>query len=124
MTTSKSTPLFAAAQARSQQTRHRAEEALRALDAKGIAVTFAAVAVSASVSRSWLYRDGPLRTEIKRLRDRPSATVTPSAQRASGESLRRQRDALLDEIVLLKKENLGLRTEVARLLGERRHAAN
>jgi len=124
MTTPNSTPLLAAAQARSQQTRHRAEEAIRTLDAKGIAVTFAAVAGFASVSRSWLYRDVPLRTEIKRLRDRPSTTVTPSAQRASSESMRRQRDTLLDEIVLLKKENLGLRTEVARLLGQHRHAAN
>jgi hypothetical protein len=96
-----------ASRARSQRTRQRAEDAIRYLDAEGIAITFTTVAEAAFVSRSWLYRDRSLRTEIERLRtDRPSA-AKPSAQRASADSMHRQREALLDEITRLKKENQG-----------------
>jgi hypothetical protein len=88
-----------------------------------IAITFSTVAEAAFVSRSWLYRDRSLRTEIERLRtDSPSAAM-PSAQRASPDSMHRQFEALLDEITRLKKENQSLRAEVARTLGQHRLAA-
>ena len=123
MTTQQSTPLMQASRARSEQTRQRAEEALRHLDAEGTAITFSTVAAAAFVSRSWLYRDRSLRTEIERLRTDNPSTAIPSAQRASADSMYRQREALLDEITRLKKENQVLRAEVARTLGQHRHAA-
>lgn len=118
-----SSPLAAAAHARAQDTRRRAEEALRQLDKHGRPITFAAVADAASVSRSWLYRQTDIRAEIDRLRAAPGAGVLPSAQRASAESARRQREALFDQIQRLKAENRQLREEVARMFGQQRASA-
>ena len=102
--------------------RHRAVEALRHLDATGVAVTFTSVARAAAVSRSWLYRQDDLRAEIDRLR--PSRTTTsapvPSTQRASANSLQRRLEASIDEIQRLKAENHQLRQQAAKHLGEQR----
>lgn len=76
MTTVNRTALAAAAQQRSQQTRHRAIDTLRRLDAAGNNVTFTSVAQAAHVSRSWLYRQPDLRAEIDRLRASRTATAT------------------------------------------------
>jgi hypothetical protein len=84
-------------------------------------VTFTRVAHAAGVSRSWLYRQPDLRTEIDRLRTSHSTTTTvPSAQRATTESLRRRLETTLDEIHRLKVENRQLREEVARRFGQQR----
>jgi hypothetical protein len=115
--------LAATARQRSQLTRRRAEEAVRQLDRAGRPVTFVSVAREASVSRSWLYRQPQLRAEINKLRTSiPAAIPIPTAQRASIESSRRRREAMLDEIHRLKAENRELRAEVARRLGHERAA--
>ena len=62
------TALAAAARQRSDQTRQRATEALQRLHATGQPITFAHVARTAGVSRSWLYRQPDLRADINRLR--------------------------------------------------------
>ena len=116
-------PLAAATQSRVQSTRRRAETALRSLAATGRPISFAAVAAAASVSRSWLYREADIRAEIDRLRARQGGGARPSAERASAESARRHREALLADIVRLTEENRQLREEVARVFGERRASA-
>ena len=121
MTTADRTALTAAAQQRSQDTRHRAIDTLRRLDAAGNNVTFTSVAQAANVSRSWLYRQPDLRAEIDRLRNPGTETATvPSAQRASTDSLKRRLEDTLDEIQRLKAENHHLRQQVARRLGQQR----
>lgn len=114
--------LAAAAQQRTHDTRRRAVEALRRLDAGGQAVTFAGVAEAADVSRSWLYRQADLRAEVERLRGNNPTTIAavPSAQRASSDSLRRRLEATLDEIQRLKVENHQLREQVAKRFGQQR----
>ncbi|WP_255527812.1 DUF6262 family protein [Plantactinospora alkalitolerans] len=57
-----------AARRRSQYTRSKAIPALRELDTAGEPVTFEAVAKRAGVSRSWLYGQPDLRTEVGCLR--------------------------------------------------------
>lgn len=112
--------LAAAAQKRSHDTRHRATEALRDLDAAGETVTFTSVARAAGVSRSWLYRQPDLRAEIDRLRSSTTVAAVPSAQRATTESQRRRLEATLDEIRRLKVENHQLREQVAKRFGQQR----
>ena len=114
--------LVAAAKQRTQDTRHRAIDALRHLDTAGEPVTFTSVSRAAGVSRSWLYRQPDLSAEINRLRSSSSAATVPvpSAQRASADSQRRRLEATLDEIQRLKTENHQLREQVARHLGQQR----
>ena len=75
--------LIAAARERAEQTRTRALRALRRLDEAGVAVTFEAIAREAGVSRSWLYGQADLRTEIEalRTRSRPSSPASSTTQR-------------------------------------------
>jgi hypothetical protein len=113
-------PLAVATQVRVHYTRCKAEAAIRRLDEQGKPITFAAVAAAASVSRSWLYRESGIRAEINRLRAGQGGGARPSAERASAESVRRQREVLLAEIARLREENRHLREEVARVFGERR----
>lgn len=121
MTANNRTALVAAAQQRSQETRHRAVDALRRLDAAGNNVTFTSVAQAAHVSRSWLYRQPDLRAEIDRLRNPRANTATvPSAQRASTDSLKRRLENTIDEIQRLKAENHHLRQQGARRFGQER----
>jgi hypothetical protein len=85
---------------RSTETRQRAVEALRRLDASGTQITFATVADEAGVSRSWLYRDSDICTEIQRLRDanqQSGRSRVPAAERVSDPSLRRRLETLLDD---------------------------
>ncbi|MGH9244045.1 MAG: DUF6262 family protein [Acidimicrobiales bacterium] len=116
-----SNQLAASAHRRSEDTRHRALQALRRLDGAGQAVTFVSLAQAAAVSRSWLYRQPDLRAEIDRLRTTRSTTPPPSAQRASTESMRRRLEATLDETRRLKEENRQLREQLARLYGQHRN---
>ena len=121
MTTVDRNALAAAAQQRSQDTRHRAIETLRCLDADRNNVTFTSVAQAAHVSRFWLYRQPDIRAEIDPLRNPRTETVTvPSAQRASTESLKPRLEDTLDEIQRLKIENHHLRQQVARRFGQER----
>ena len=68
-------PLAAAAARRHQLTRARAIQALRELDRAGAAVTFAAVAAAAGISRSWLYTQPDIRDQIQQLRTSSSRTA-------------------------------------------------
>jgi hypothetical protein len=117
--------LITAARHRSEQTRQRAIAALRRLDATGQPISFDAVARQASVSRSRLYTQQDLRTEIQRLRQRhPAATPAPppDRQRASELSLLRRLEAATARIRHLEADNQQLRDALARALGERRAA--
>ena len=115
-----------AAQRRAGQTRERAVTALRRMDATGQRITFDSVAKQAQVSRSWLYSQQDLRTEIERLRQRhpatPPAPVPPQRQRASDSSLLRRLEAATVRIRRLEADNQQLRDALARALGERRFA--
>ncbi len=111
-------------EARVTNTRRKAEAAIRELDRQGWPVTFASVAAAASVSRSWLYREPDIRAEIDRLRARRGDGIVPSVERASTDSIKRQREALLDELSILKEENRRLREEVPRAYGQQRASAS
>jgi len=116
--------VVAAARRRAEQTRERAVSALRRLDATGARVTIDAVSREAGVSRSWLYAQPDLRTEIDRLHQRhpttPTAAVPPQRQRASDPSLLRRLEAATARIRQLEADNRQLRDALARALGERR----
>jgi hypothetical protein len=119
--------IIAAARHRRELTRAKAVQALRVIDAEGVPVTFEAVAAAAGVSRSWLYSQPDIRTEIERLRSlsgRAPATPVPSRQRSSDASLLRRLEAASQRIRQLTEENRVLRTQLAVALGERRATAN
>lgn len=117
--------IVAAAQHRHEYTRAKAIQALRELETAGGPVTFDAVASAAGVSRSWLYSQPDLRAEIERLRasspPAPGAPV-PIRQRASDASLLRRLEAANARNRQLADENLRLRDQLARALGEQRSA--
>lgn len=122
MTAGNNAALSAAGKQRAQDTRDRAVDALRRLDAAGQNITFTGVAHTAGISRSWLYRQPDLRTEIEKLRSSSSGAEVrvPSTQRASDDSSRRRLEATLDEIQRLKAENHQLRELVAQRYGRNR----
>ncbi|MFD6278066.1 DUF6262 family protein [Streptomyces sp. NPDC060209] len=114
-----------AARQRSEYTRSKAVQALRALDAAGEPVTFETVAKRAGVSRSWLYAQPDLRAEIEQLRAvqrRAPTSHVPARQRASDASLRRRLEAANERIQRLTDENRQLRAHLAGALGEQRAA--
>ncbi len=116
--------LRAAARRRSKDTRQRALTALRRLDAAGAPITFDTVAREAAVSRSWLYAQTDLRSEIERLPDRhrpaSPATVVPDRQRATDASLLRRLEAATERIERLEQDNRQLRDALAQALGQQR----
>lgn len=114
--------LAAATRDRSEKTRARARAAIRHLDRAGTAVTFTSVAEKADVSRSLLYRDQALRTEIERLRTPPAGDRPhpPAAERTSHASLKERLAVALENNRDLRAENAKLRDHVAALLGEQR----
>lgn len=117
--------VIAAARQRSESTRRRAVAALRHLDNTGTPVTFDAVAKQAHVSRSWLYNQPDLRTEIERLRHRQQPApqqLVPDRQRASEASLRQRLEVATARIRQLEADNKRLRDALAQALGERRTA--
>jgi hypothetical protein len=119
-------PLAEAASRRHELTRSKAIQALRELDRAGTPVTFAGVAQAAGVSRSWLYTQPDISSQIRRLRkskdDAGSAGAIPSGQRATDASLRARLAAALDRNKQLTDENVRLRRQLARTLGDQRSA--
>jgi hypothetical protein len=117
--------LARAARARSEAARKRATAAIRRLDRDGLDITVGAVARTAEVSRSFLYRQADLLADIDRLRQtrppRPGPRL-PSAMRATDESRQARDDALRAEIRRLTDENRWLRAQAEVLLGQRRAA--
>ena len=81
-------PLAEAASRRHELTRSKAIQALRELDRAGTPVTFAAVAKTAGVSRSWLYTQPGISAQIRRLRQQAdgagSAASSPMPSATSG----------------------------------------
>jgi hypothetical protein len=119
-------PLAEAASRRHELTRSKAIQALRELDRAGAPVTFAAVAQSAGISRSWLYTQPDISGQIRRLRTSKdgagSAGAIPTGQRATDASLRARLAAALDRNRQLADENARLRRQLARALGDQRAA--
>jgi hypothetical protein len=115
--------LVTAAKQRHELTRAKAIRALRELDRAGTAVTFETVARSAGVSRSWLYTQPDIHTEIRRLREatrRVPAPPVPTGQRASDASLLRRLQTANERNRTLAEENRRLRRQLAQALGQRR----
>jgi hypothetical protein len=119
-------PLAAAAAHRHELTRSRAIQALRELDRAGTPVTFAGVAQAAGVSRSWLYTQPDISSQIRRLRQETNAAGSaggiPAGQRPTDASLRARLAAALDRNKQLADENATLRRQLARALGDQRSA--
>lgn len=108
--------------------RAQVRDALRRLDARGAAISFAAVADEAEVDRSWIYSQADLAEEIKRLRDQTSGPLKPRPQRerASDASLQVRLAAAQqvsaeqrEEIKQLRKQIRALVEEISRLRGDR-----
>ena len=114
-------PLAEAASRRHELTRSKAIQALRELDRAGTPVTFAGVAQAAGVSRSWLYTQPGISSQIRRLRKSKDGAI-PSGQRATDASLRARLAAALDRNKQLADENARLRRQLARTLGDQRSA--
>ncbi len=114
--------VVAAARRRSQAARHRAITALRHMDDTGLAITVDALAREAAVSRSWLYTQPDLRTEVDRLRDRtrPSRAPVPDRQRGTDASLQRRLDVATARARELDADNKRLRRALAEALGHNR----
>jgi hypothetical protein len=115
--------LAEAARRRHELTRAKAVRTLRELDRAGTAITFDGVARTAGISRSWLYTQPDLRSEIERLREatrRDPATAIPAAQRTSDPSLLHRLKAALDRNRQLTEENQRLRRQLAHALGDQR----
>ena len=117
-------PLSEAAARQHELTRAKAIQALRELDRAGTPVTFACVAQTAGVSRSWLYTQPDISGQIRRLREKTddagSAGAIPAGQRATEASLRARLTAALDRNKQLADENARLRRQLARALGDQR----
>jgi Family of unknown function (DUF6262) len=117
-------PLSEAAARRHELTRARAVQALRELDRSGAPVTFAGVGRAAGVSRSWLYTQPDISSQIRRRRQETngagSAGAVPVGQRATDASLRARLAAALDRNKQLADENARLRRQLARALGDQR----
>lgn len=116
-------PLAASAARRHQDAHDRAIEALAALDADGLTVSFQGVARRAGVSRQWLYTQPELRARIEQLRarrPRATAATVPDGQRARERSLRQRNETLLVDNRRLRAENQTLRDELAVRYGQLR----
>jgi hypothetical protein len=119
-------PLAEAAARRHELTRSRAIQVLRELDRAGTPVTFAVVARAARVSRSWLYTQPDISSQIRRLRQSTSsagsAGTVPAGQRTTDASLRARLTAALDRNKQLADDNARLRRQLASALGDQRSA--
>jgi Family of unknown function (DUF6262) len=119
-------PLSEAAARRHELTRAKTVQALRELDRAGTPVTFAGVAQAAGISRSWLYTQPDISSQIRRLREEiggaGSAATTPAGQRATAASLRARLTTALGRNKQLAEENARLRRQLARALGDQRSA--
>jgi len=116
-------PLAEAAARRHELTRSKAIQALRELDRAGTPVTFAAIASAAGISRSWLYTQPDIRSQVQQLRGSRgpgTATAIPATQRPTDSSLRARLTTALQRNQALAEENARLRRQLARALGDQR----
>jgi hypothetical protein len=115
--------IIAAAQHRHELARSKAIRALRELDHAGVTVTFAAVAHTAGISKSWLYTQPDIRAGIERLRkasQRAPVPAIPATQRTTDSSLQTRLKAALERNRVLAEENARLHRQLARALGDQR----
>lgn len=105
---------------RRYQKREAVKQAIRRLDGRGVAISFAVVADEAGVDRSWLYSQQDLAVEIRRLREETAGpmVVRPWQERASEASLRARLGAAQQTISHIRKENTGLRAQISDLYAE------
>jgi hypothetical protein len=93
-------------------------ESILADDRAGVPVTFAGVARAAGISRSWLYSQSDISSQIRRLHEKTDGVGTiPALQRATDASLRARLTAALDRNRQLADENARLRRQLAHALG-------
>jgi hypothetical protein len=97
-----------------------ARHAIEQLQREGKTINYTAVAHSAGVSRTWLYRQDQIRELISQLRQQHPPAAALAAQRASTDSLRQRLDTARAEIARLRAENRSLREQIARQLGLQR----
>jgi hypothetical protein len=119
------THLISSARNRHEITRAKALRTLRELDTAGHPITFEALARAAGVSRSWLYTQPDIRTEIERLRDldrRPLPRPASTDQRGSNASLAQRLDISLTRNRELSAENQRLRRQLSVAIGRLRAA--
>jgi len=93
------------------------------MDDQGLPITYQALAREAGVSRSWLYSQPALRTEVDRLRQRKhpaEGRPVPDRQRPSDASLRTRLDLAEHRIKNLESDNQRLRLALAQALADRR----
>ena len=114
-----------AARHRHELARARAIRALHELSRAATQVTFDAVARAAGVSRSWLYSQADIRSQIEQLREvtrGASAGQVPARQLASSASLRARLETALQRVRELDEENKRLRRQLAQALGDQRRS--
>lgn len=114
--------LAAAARQRREQTLAKAHDALRDLEASGAAVTIAAIAAKAGVSRAWLYAETDLRNRLNVLRNNRLVTAPAPVEPSSDASLRARLTLAHQRIRELADDNQQLRDQLARLHGQLRAA--
>lgn len=118
--------LVAAAHRRSCATMERAETALTTAERSGVGMSVAELARTAGVSRAWLYAQPELRNRITQLagksRTRPpnAGTPVPVEQRATTASAHTRLEIALARNRKLAAENVELREQLARSLGDAR----
>ena len=97
-----------------------ARHAIEQFQREGTAINYTAIARTAGVSRTWLYRQDQIRDLISQLRQQHAPAATLATQRASTNSLRQRLDTARAEITRLRAENRSLREQIARQLGLQR----
>ena len=119
--------LITSAQRRHELTRAKTIQALHELAHAGDPVSFQTVADRAGVSRSWLYPQPEIKTEIQRLRSinnrrpqTPPQTPQPARQRGSETSLPRRLQIATERNRQLSADNERLRRQLAQALGRNR----
>jgi Family of unknown function (DUF6262) len=116
--------VVAAARRRSAATHKRAADALRRMHTRGVLITFETVAHEAGVSRSWLYGQPALRSQIEQQRARTQLSHAhppiPARQRSSDTSLLRRLEIAAERIRELEQDNQQLRIALAHALGDHR----
>ncbi|MGW0190658.1 DUF6262 family protein [Streptomyces sp. NPDC003362] len=110
--------LAEATRRRSERARHDAEKAISAARRTGGRTSFAAIAKTARVSRSWLYTQPDLVAAIRQLQDRQPAADRTGAQPASIASIQRRLETALARIKQLRAENSDLARRLETAYGE------
>lgn len=111
----------AAAEQRSRQARHRAEQALEQLIRDRSPLTVAGLARTAAVSRSWLYTQPDLLAQLQQ-RSADKTTHSTTITRASDASLQRRLELAHQRIAQQTEEIRKLRDQLARAHGDLRAA--